>query len=102
MFVSDVAFMVSAGRTLLLPCTTSKPRKRWFLQRREGVRRELVFTWFRNGTVRPERDGGRLRYDNDALQIQDLQPEDAGVYTCNGRLQARLAVLTGDWKPVTT
>ncbi|XP_042291858.1 uncharacterized protein LOC121913214 isoform X3 [Thunnus maccoyii] len=30
---------------------------------------------------------------NDALQILDLQPDDAGEYLCNGELQARVTVL---------
>ncbi|XP_063325262.1 uncharacterized protein LOC134624454 isoform X3 [Pelmatolapia mariae] len=87
-------YTVSAGRTLLLPCSgSSKPKQRWF-QQREGKRREAVLTKYRNGTVKPERGGGRLSFTNDALQIQDLQPEDAGEYVCNGVLQARVTVLT--------
>ncbi|XP_039461562.1 uncharacterized protein LOC120435704 isoform X2 [Oreochromis aureus] len=87
-------YTVSAGRTLLLPCSgSSKPKQRWF-QQREGERREAVLTKYRNGTVKPERGGGRLSFTNDALQIQDLQPEDAGEYVCNGVLQARVTVLT--------
>ncbi|XP_004574896.3 protein sax-3 isoform X5 [Maylandia zebra] len=86
-------YTVSAGRTLLLPCSgSSKPKQRWF-QQREGERREAVLTKYRNGTVKPERGGGRLSFTNDALQIQDLQPEDAGEYVCNGLLQARVTVL---------
>ncbi|AWP21176.1 Hypothetical protein SMAX5B_003174 [Scophthalmus maximus] len=75
-----------------------QPRKRWF-RRRSGGRRQLIFTRFRNGTSRPEEEGeggrGRLRFENDALQIQDLQPGDAGEYQCNGEMQARVSVLTG-------
>lgn len=86
---------MSAGRTLLLACSgSSKPKQRWF-QQREGERREAVLTKYRNGTVKAERGGGRLSFTNDALQIQDLQPEDAGEYVCNGALQARVTVLTG-------
>nr|XP_004574896.2 protein sax-3 isoform X6 [Maylandia zebra] len=86
-------YTVSAGRTLLLPCSgSSKPKQRWF-QQREGERREAVLTKYRNGTVKPKRGGGRLSFTNDALQIQDLQPEDAGEYVCNGLLQARVTVL---------
>lgn len=86
---------MSAGRKLLLPCSgSSKPKQRWF-QQREGERREAVLTKYRNGTVKPERGGGRLSFTNDALQIQDLQPEDAGEYVCNGLLQARVTVLAG-------
>lgn len=89
-------FTVSAGRTLLLPCSSSsKHRLRWF-HRREGGRRELIFTWFRNGTMKPEREGSRLGYENDALQIQDLQLEDAGQYQCNGKVWTRVTVLTGE------
>ncbi|GAA6232597.1 uncharacterized protein LOC121191596 isoform X3 [Lates japonicus] len=87
-------FVVSAGRTLLLPCSHSaKHKQRWF-HRRGGGRREAIFTRFRNGTVKPEREGSRLSFGNDALQIQDLQPEDAGEYHCNGVLQGRVTVLT--------
>ncbi|XP_068188456.1 uncharacterized protein [Antennarius striatus] len=83
----------AAGRTLLLPCRrSSKPRRRWF-HRREGGKRELIFTSFRNGTATPERGGGRLSYQNDALQIENLQPDDAGQYQCNGELWT-LAVTT--------
>ncbi|XP_068592970.1 uncharacterized protein [Cebidichthys violaceus] len=90
-------FMVSAGRTLLLPCgSSSKPKKKWS-HRREGGRWEAVLTRFRNGTVKPERS--RLSLGNDALQIQDLQPEDAGEYLCNGELQGRLTILTGQPEP---
>ncbi|XP_068432093.1 uncharacterized protein [Clinocottus analis] len=90
-------FAVSAGRTLLLPCSGSpKPKKRWS-QRRPGGWWEVVLTWFRNGTVRPERS--RLSVGNAALQIQDLQPEDAGEYQCNGKSQGRLSVLTGHPEP---
>ncbi|XP_071357334.1 uncharacterized protein [Trachinotus anak] len=86
-------FMVSAGRTLLIPCSrSSKPKQRWF-HRRTGGRREAIFTRFRNGTVKAEREGGRLSFQNDALQIRDLQPEDAGEYQCNGELQGRVTVL---------
>ncbi|XP_074468519.1 uncharacterized protein LOC141753819 isoform X2 [Sebastes fasciatus] len=92
-------FIVSAGRTLLLPCSgSSKPKKRW-CQRREGGRWETVLTRFRNGTVKPERS--RFGFSNMALQIQDLQPEDAGEYLCNGQLQARLTVLAAE-PPETT
>ncbi|KAM9340704.1 uncharacterized protein ABDE67_016449 [Symphorus nematophorus] len=95
-------FSVSAGRTLLLPCSSSnKARHRWF-HRRDGGRRELIFTWFRNGTAKPEREDGRLSYDNDTLQIHDLQPEDAGGYQCSGsKLWTRVTVLTAV-KPETT
>ncbi|XP_029023674.1 uncharacterized protein LOC114866137 isoform X2 [Betta splendens] len=85
-------FVVTAGWTLLLPCSPPhKAKQRWF-HRRRGGRREPVFTRFRNGTVRPERDGNRLSFGNDALQILDLQPEDAGEYQC-GELQVRVIVL---------
>ncbi|XP_020562623.1 uncharacterized protein LOC105355020 isoform X3 [Oryzias latipes] len=88
-------FRVSAGWTLLLPCRgSSKPKQRWFRQR-EGGRREAIFTLFKNGTGKPEaKENSRLSYGNDALQIQDLQPEDAGEYLCNGILQAKVSVLS--------
>lgn len=87
---------MSAGRTLLLPCSNPfRPRQRWF-HRRDGGKREVIFTWFSNGTVTPERGGGRLSYQNDALQIQDLQPGDAGDYLCNGKVWTSVAVLTGE------
>ncbi|XP_047200167.1 uncharacterized protein LOC124855027 [Hippoglossus stenolepis] len=87
-------FSVSSGRTLLLPCGRSpKPKQRWF-HRRRGGRREAIFTRFRNGTVKPEREDGRLGFMYDALQIQDLQPGDAGEYQCNGELLGRVTVLT--------
>lgn len=86
---------MSAGRTLLLPCRSSdKPKQRWF-HRREGGRREPILTRFKNATVKPERDDSRLSFQQDALQILDLQPGDAGEYLCNGELEARVAVLTG-------
>ncbi|XP_034401414.1 uncharacterized protein LOC117739230 [Cyclopterus lumpus] len=92
-------FTVSAGRTLLLPCGRSpKPKKKWS-QRRAGGRWENVLTWFRNGTVKPER--GRLSIGNEALQIQNLKPEDAGEYKCNGESRGRLTVLTGRPEPTT-
>ncbi|XP_070702540.1 uncharacterized protein [Pempheris klunzingeri] len=92
-------FMVSAGWTLLLPCSTSRPKKKWFYQRREGGRQEVIFTWFKNGTARPEREGGRLSYENGALQIRDLHPNDAGVYLCNKKVVGRLTVLTVQPEP---
>ncbi|XP_047186341.1 uncharacterized protein LOC124849782 isoform X2 [Scophthalmus maximus] len=96
--LTGLDFAVASGRTLLVPCSHSpRPRKRWF-RRRSGGRRQLIFTRFRNGTSRPEEEGeggrGRLRFENDALQIQDLQPGDAGEYQCNGEMQARVSVLT--------
>ncbi|XP_041867355.1 uncharacterized protein LOC121656370 [Melanotaenia boesemani] len=87
-------FKVSAGRTLLLPCSgSSRPKQRWFRQR-EGEKREAIFTLFRNGTEKQEIDRSQLSYTNNALQIQNLQPEDAGEYLCNGVLQAKVTVLT--------
>ncbi|XP_034560084.1 uncharacterized protein LOC117827594 [Notolabrus celidotus] len=98
--LSGLNLRVSAGRMLLLPCRGSqRPKQRWFRRRKAGVPRELIFTWYRNGTGTPEREGSRLSYGNDALQIQDLQLEDAGEYTCNGRLRARLTVLTVQPEP---
>ncbi|CAB1451502.1 unnamed protein product [Pleuronectes platessa] len=92
--LTGLDFSVSSGRTLLLPCGRSpKPKQRWF-HRRRGGRREAIFTRFRNGTVKPEREDGRLGFMYDALQIQDLQPGDAGEYQCNGELQGRVTVLT--------
>ncbi|XP_030266113.1 uncharacterized protein LOC115577247 isoform X5 [Sparus aurata] len=89
-------FRVPAGRTLLLPCSSSsKARQRWFY-RRDGGRRELIFTWFRNGTMKPERS--RLSYENEALQIRDLQPEDAGQYQCSGKTSS-VSVLTVQPEP---
>lgn len=86
-------FLVPAGRTLLLPCSDSSKRKKRWSQRREGGRWETLLTLFRNGTVRAERS--RISLRNEALQIQDLQPEDSGEFLCNRKLQARLSVLTG-------
>ncbi|XP_026156902.1 uncharacterized protein LOC113126960 isoform X2 [Mastacembelus armatus] len=92
--LTGLDFRVSAGRTLLLPCSrSSRPKQRWY-QRRPGGRREAILTRFKNGTVKPEREGGRLSYKDDALQILDLQPEDMGDYECNGDLQGRVTVLT--------
>ncbi|XP_038581639.1 uncharacterized protein LOC119907976 isoform X1 [Micropterus salmoides] len=92
-------FRVSAGRTLLLPCSgSSRPKKRWY-HRREGRKQEAIFTRFKNNTVTPERKGSRLSYDNDALQIRDLQPEDAGEYQCNGEMWVRVTVLTAQPEP---
>lgn len=88
------SFVVSAGWTLLLPCdSSSKLRQRWFHRRKRG-KREPIFTRFRNGTVKPEREGNRLSFGNEALQIQNLQPEDAGEYLCAKHL-VRVTVLTG-------
>ncbi|XP_023276514.1 uncharacterized protein LOC111665674 isoform X1 [Seriola lalandi dorsalis] len=96
---TDHDFMVSAGRTLLLPCSRShKPKQRWFHQRKGG-RREAIFTLFRNGTAKAEREGSRLSFKDKSLQIQDLQPEDAGEYQCNGKLQANVTVLTVQNEP---
>ncbi|KAL7381596.1 hypothetical protein ABVT39_008318 [Epinephelus coioides] len=90
-------FTVSAGRTLLLPCSgSSRPKKRWD-HRREGRKWATILTRFKNRTVKAERS--RLSFGNDALQIQDLQPEDAGEYQCNGEPQARLTVLTEQPEP---
>nr|XP_046273844.1 uncharacterized protein LOC124074707 isoform X2 [Scatophagus argus] len=92
-------FRVSAGRTLLLPCSrSSKARLRWFY-RTDGGRREVVFTCFRNGTTKSEREGNRLSYENDALQIQDLRLEDAGLYQCNGKQWTKVSVLTAQPEP---
>ncbi|XP_041664863.1 uncharacterized protein LOC121523871 isoform X2 [Cheilinus undulatus] len=96
-------FSVSAGRTLLLPCRGShRPKEKWFYRRREGRRRELILTWYGNGTVKSEREGDRLSYGNGGLQIHDLQPEDAGEYLCNGHVQARVTVLTEHPEPTIT
>ncbi|KAM7373691.1 hypothetical protein PAMP_008525 [Pampus punctatissimus] len=89
-------FLVSAGWTLLLPCSgSSKPKQRWY-HRRKGGRQVAIFTRYRNGTVKPERGDSRYIFENDALQILDLQPADAGEYLCNKELQARVTVLTVD------
>ncbi|XP_051246876.1 uncharacterized protein LOC127358042 isoform X2 [Dicentrarchus labrax] len=96
-------FTVSAGRTLLLPCSSSsKHRQRWLYRRREREKWELIFTLFRNGTVKPEREGGRLGYQSDALQIQDLQPEDAGQYQCKVKLGSEVTTLTVQPEPTST
>ncbi|KAM9385296.1 uncharacterized protein KZ484_006861 [Pholidichthys leucotaenia] len=88
-------FLVSTGRTLLLPCSgSSRPKQRWVHQREDG-KREAVLTKFRNGTVvTPERDDSRLSFAYDGLQITDLQPEDGGKYVCNSVLQGRVTVVT--------
>ncbi|KAM4631442.1 contactin-6 [Polymixia lowei] len=89
-------FIVSAGRTLLLPCRGSnKPKQRW-VHRRGGEKRELIFTWFRNGTVKRERDDphGRFTFDHDGLQIRDLQLGDAGDYLCNKEVEAKVIIMT--------
>ncbi|KAM4549517.1 uncharacterized protein V3H82_018756 [Fundulus diaphanus] len=92
-------FIVSAGRTLLLPCRgSSKLRHKWFRQRK-GQKEEVIFTRFRNGTEKAEIDGSRLSYIYDALQIKDLQPEDAGEYLCNRIPQAKLTVLEENPEP---
>ncbi|XP_014862742.1 PREDICTED: uncharacterized protein LOC106929979 [Poecilia mexicana] len=86
-------FTVSTGRTLLLPCRgSSKSKHKWFRQR-EGQKEEVIFTRFRNGTGKAEKDASRLSYINNALQITKLQPGDAGEYLCNRVLQAKLTVL---------
>ncbi|XP_078123210.1 uncharacterized protein LOC144528482 isoform X1 [Sander vitreus] len=95
--LTGLEFAVSAGRTLLLPCSSSsRTMKKWSHQR-EGARRWVpVLTRFKNGTVRSERTRHSLRNDAlqiEDLQIEDLQPEDAGGYKCNGELLARLTVL---------
>lgn len=87
-------FTVPAGRTLLLSCSSSKPRQRWF-HRQGGQRWEAIFTRFRNGSVKAETDKSGLSFENDTLQIQDLQPGGAGEYMCNEELQARVRVLAG-------
>ncbi|XP_071764191.1 uncharacterized protein LOC139918670 isoform X2 [Centroberyx gerrardi] len=89
-------FMVSAGRTLLLPCRdSSKPKLRWF-HKRDGGRREAILTRFKNGTEKLEREENRSRFslDQDALQILDLQPEDAGEYWCNKEPEDKFIVWT--------
>lgn len=87
--------MVAEGRTLLLPCGRApKPKQRWFHRRKSG-RREAIFTRYKNGTAKAEGAGSRLSFQSNALQIQDLQPEDAGEYHCNGELQGRVTVITG-------
>ncbi|KAM7384872.1 hypothetical protein PAMA_011976 [Pampus argenteus] len=87
-------FLVSAGWTLLLPCSSSsKPRQRWY-HRRKGGRQVAIFTRYRNGTLKPERDDRRYIFENNALQILDMQPGDAGEYLCNKEVQARVTVLT--------
>ncbi|CAK6981571.1 uncharacterized protein LOC122970051 [Scomber scombrus] len=87
-------FRVSAGWTLLLPCRGSKRPKQKWIHRREGGRRECILTRYKNGTVKVEQEENRYSFKNEALQILDLQPCDAGDYLCNGELQARVTVLT--------
>lgn len=91
--------MVSAGWTLLLPCSSFKSRQRW-VHWTVGGKREVIFTWFKNGTIKPERDKRRFSYKNDALQIQDLQLEDAGLYQCNRKQETRVTVTSREfiWK----
>lgn len=94
-------YRVTAGRTLLLPCSSSSRSsvllQRWSY-RRAGGRRDLILTCFRNGSSRAEReDGTRLRCSQRALQIQHLQRGDAGLYQCNrGRWDRVVVVLTGE------
>lgn len=57
-------------------------------------------TRFRNGTVKPEKEGSRLSFGNNALQILDLQAGDAGEYQCGAELQVRVWVLTGGSAPL--
>ncbi|KAM9839055.1 uncharacterized protein ACBR49_017720 [Aulostomus maculatus] len=92
-------FKVPAGRTLLLPCSVSVKSKQSWHHRREGERRKIILTRFKNGTVKREKDESRFSLNKNALQIQDLQPGDAGEYLCNGELQARVTILAGDPQP---
>lgn len=95
-------YRVTAGRTLLLPCSSSSSRSSVLLQRwsyrRAGGRRDLILTCFRNGSSRAEReDGTRLSCSQRALQIQHLQRGDAGLYQCNrGRWDRVVVVLSGE------
>ncbi|KAK2830909.1 hypothetical protein Q5P01_018840 [Channa striata] len=92
-------FQVVAGWTLLLPCRSPpRTRQRWFHRRGRG-RWEPVLTRFKNGSVKPEREGGRHSFDNDALQIRNLRPDDAGEYQCNAQPLGRVTVLPGPPDP---
>ncbi|XP_067333633.1 uncharacterized protein [Channa argus] len=92
-------YEVHGGWTLLLPCSSFfKTKQRWFHRRKRG-KWEPILTRFKNGSVKPEREGGRLGFENDALQILNLQPEDAGEYQCNGQVLGRVSVLKGHPEP---
>ncbi|XP_035536737.1 uncharacterized protein LOC118342352 isoform X1 [Morone saxatilis] len=78
-----------------------KHRQRWFYRRREREKWELIFTVFRNGTVKPERGGGGSA-TTAKLQIQDLQPEDAGEYQCKVKLVSKVTRLTVQPEPTST
>uniref|UniRef100_A0A096LXG8 Ig-like domain-containing protein n=1 Tax=Poecilia formosa TaxID=48698 RepID=A0A096LXG8_POEFO len=85
---------VLEGHHVCLPCggfASSNSKHKWFRQR-EGQKEEVIFTRFRNGTGKAEKDASRLSYINNALQITKLQPGDAGEYLCNRVLQAKLTV----------
>lgn len=88
-------FTVSVGRTLLLPCSSSsKPKQKWSVRKRGYEQRVHIFTRYKNGTLKKERGdrGNRFTFDQDALQILNLQLGDAGEYMCNGEMEAKVTV----------
>ncbi|XP_015259955.1 PREDICTED: uncharacterized protein LOC107104473 [Cyprinodon variegatus] len=84
---------VPAGWTLLLACRGSPKLKHKWMRHREGQNAVVIFTRFKDGTEKAETDESRLSYENDSLQIRDLQLDDAGEYICNRIIQAKLTVL---------
>ncbi|XP_028819808.1 uncharacterized protein LOC114770228 [Denticeps clupeoides] len=90
------AFSLPVGRTLLLPCDGSDDRKQlWSFRRNKNSKRMNIFTMFRNGTVKREREDpwGRFVLHRGALEILQLVLEDTGKYFCNSNLAATLTVM---------
>ncbi|XP_010898825.1 uncharacterized protein LOC105028063 isoform X2 [Esox lucius] len=86
---------VSSGRALLLPCKVSAKHKQKWAFKKHGHVKQAILTLFKNGTVKKEREDphNRFSYNDDALQILNLQPGDSGEYTCNRNLSNNVTVL---------
>ncbi|KAJ8335261.1 hypothetical protein SKAU_G00409000 [Synaphobranchus kaupii] len=91
-------YIVSAGRSVQLPCrVTDKQKQRWTFRKSKRSERRTVFIKYRNGTLRKEAEDPQNRFthtSDNALHISNLRPSDAGEYWCNGKRAANLAVRT--------
>ncbi|XP_061112037.1 uncharacterized protein LOC133137723 [Conger conger] len=89
-------YIVSAGRTVQLPCrVTSKQTQKWTFRKSKHSERRVILTKYRNGTLRRGAQDPQSRFthtDDNALHISLLRPSDTGEYWCNGKRAAILAV----------
>ncbi|XP_026876227.2 uncharacterized protein LOC113583851 isoform X1 [Electrophorus electricus] len=87
--------VVYEGGTLYLSCKPyGKSKQRWSYRRSPEARREFISSWFKNGTLRKEREDldGRVVQTYDHLRLLRLQPADSGLYLCNGNDIAHVTV----------